>query len=236
MPRTARFFVPPEWVAKNAKAFSIPAGPTYRQIVTVLRLKTGAEVSLFTGDGHEYEGVIIDIAKPAITGEIRSVTKPSAIAPAITVCAAVTKGDGYEWMLQKCTELGVQTFIPVISDRVIKRPKDIPRRWPVIVTEACEQSGRTTLPDIREPMTLKEALQATKNMATLLLHESGTPGSWPKMHATTPIAIFVGPEGGFTEDEVLLAQDLEAHIITLPPPVLRAETAAVSAVATLRYR
>ena len=175
--RTARFFVPPEWIAKSAEAFCIPAGAFHKQIVTVLRLKVGDPISLMIGDGEEHDGHITEITKSAVMGVIAGskITKP--VIPSITVCAAMTKRDTFEWTLQKCTELGAAKFIPLLTDRVIKRPKDTPKRWYEIVREAAEQSGRTTLPAITEPLSLGEAMAYTEKCSRIFFTKVAVPNS-----------------------------------------------------------
>lgn len=232
--RTARFFVPAEWIAKSAEAFCIPAGALHKQIVTVLRMKVGDPISLMIGDGEEHDGHITEITKSAVMGVIAGskVTKP--LIPSITVCAAMTKRDTFEWMLQKCTEIGAAKFIPLLTDRVIKRPKETPKRWHDIVREAAEQSGRTTLPAITEPLSLGEAMAYTEKCSRIFFHETGG-GKLPKVHQTSCVALFIGPEGGFTEPELALARDAKAHIVTLGNLVLRAETAATVGTTLLRF-
>lgn len=232
--RTARFFVPAEWVAKSAKAFSIPPGSVHKQMTTVLRMKVGDAVSLLTGDGEELDGQITDINRSAIMGGILGSKTLPLPSPAITVCAAMTKRDTFEWTLQKCTELGAVKFIPLLTDRVIKRPKDTPKRWHEIAREAAEQSGRVTLPSIAEPMSLKAALAETTACSKILMHESGG-DKLPKLHKSSCVAVFIGPEGGFTDDEVALARTSGATIVTLGNLILRAETAAVAITTLLRY-
>ena len=232
--RTARFFVPAEWIAKSAEAFCIPAGALHKQIVTVLRMKVADPISLMIGDGEEYEGHITEITKSAVMGVIAGSKVSKPIIPSITVCAAMTKRDTFEWTLQKCTELGAAKFIPLLTDRVIKRPKETPKRWHDIVREAAEQSGRTTLPAITEPVTLGEAMAYTEKCSRIFFHETGG-SKLPKIHQTSCVALFIGPEGGFTEPELTLARDTKAHIVTLGDLVLRAETAAVVGTTLLRF-
>ncbi|MFZ2681796.1 MAG: RsmE family RNA methyltransferase [Patescibacteria group bacterium] len=232
--RTARFFVPAEWIAKSAEAFCIPAGSLHKQISTVLRMKLGDPISLMIGDGEELEGQITNITKTAIMGMIGSSNISKPILPSITVCAAMTKRDTFEWTLQKCTELGAAKFIPLLTDRVIKRPKDTPKRWNDIVREAAEQSGRTTLPTITEPLKLGEAMAYTEKSIRLFFHESGGE-KLPKLHKSSEVALFIGPEGGFSDPEITLAKNSQAHIVTLGNLILRAETAAIVGTTLLRF-
>lgn len=232
--RTARFFVPAEWIAKTSQAFCIPAGTIHKQIVAVLRMKIGAPISLMAGDGEEHDCQITAFTKSAIMGIILSSKTTQPPTPVITVCAAITKRDTFEWMLQKCTELGAAKFIPLLTERVIKRPKDNPKRWGEIVREAAEQSGRTTLPSITEPLKLNEAMAYTEKCVRIFFHESGGT-KFPKLHDSSCIALFIGPEGGFTDTELKLAQATKAHVVTIGNLVLRAETAAIVGTTLLRH-
>ena len=233
--RTARFFVSPDWIARGASAFSIPAGPMYRQIVSVLRMKVGDIVSLCPNDGSELECVITEITKAAIMGSIRQTIVGKPLRPRVVVCAAVTKRDTFEWVLQKCTELGVVEFIPLMTERVVKKTKDVPQRWNDIVREASEQSGRTTVPEIFEPMTFSAALEHTKSFERMVMHESaGKPSGMPAVREMDSVALFVGPEGGFSEKEIVEAKAAGCSVVQLGSLVLRAETAAVVGTAMIR--
>lgn len=235
--RTARFFISSEWIARGAQAFSIPAGPIYRQITSVLRMKVGDSLSLCANDGSELECTITEITKAAILGKIFTTSVGKPLRPHITVCAAVTKRDTFEWTLQKCTELGAAAFIPLISERVVKKIKDIPRRWHDIVREASEQSGRMTLPTIFDPMTLTGALEHTKSSDRFILHESlGKSTGFPVVKDMDRVTVCIGPEGGFSDAEIEKALAAGASIVQLGALVLRAETAAVVATALVRLR
>ncbi len=232
--RTARFFVPEDWIAQSAEAFSIPAGNVHRQITAVLRMKVGDHISLMTGDGTEIEGRITEMTRSAIMGVIAGSKVPSPLLPQITICAAMTKRDTFEWMLQKCTEVGAYAFIPLVTDRVIKKPKDSPQRWRDILKEASEQSGRVTMPQLNEPMTFGQALGHTEGLTRIFMHESGGK-QLPKLHKTSRVALFVGPEGGFSDQEIALARTAQAHILTLGDLIFRAETAAIVGTTLLRF-
>ncbi len=233
--RTARFFVSPEWVARGAQAFSIPAGSIYRQMTTVLRMHVGDVLSLCANDGSELTCTISEITKAAILGTITGTTVGKPLRPHITVCAAVTKRDTFEWMLQKCTEIGASAFIPLMTERVVKKVKDVPARWHEILREASEQSGRMMLPVLHDPMTLTAALEHMKTADRYVLHEAGGQATgFPKIREMDHVAIFLGPEGGFSPGEIEKAVLANIPIVQLGSLVLRAETAAVVAMALLR--
>ncbi len=232
--RTARFFVPRDWIALSAEAFSIPAGPLHKQITQVLRMKAGDQLSLLPNDGTEIHGRITEITRSAIMGVIAGSTIHKPLTPHITVCAAITKRDTFEWMLQKCTELGASAFLPLHTDRTIKKTPDVPQRWLEIIKEASEQSGRTILPIMHEPISFTKALKQTEKAVRIVFHESASDSRWPTTHKTSDIALFIGPEGGFTDEEIAKAKDHGAHIVQIGDLVLRAETAAIAAMVKVR--
>jgi len=122
----------------------------------------------------------------------------------------------------------------MITDRVIKRPKETPKRWQDIVREASEQSGRVTLPVIHEVMTLAGAVGKMHDRVKIAMHEADGAVKLPKIREMDHVAIFVGPEGGFSEPEITLLQGDGASVVRLGDLVMRAETAAVAGVALVR--
>jgi 16S rRNA (uracil1498-N3)-methyltransferase len=233
--RTARFIVSEDWLAQSAKCFAIPAGPLHHQITRVLRLKIGDHLSLLPNNGTEIDGLITDISKQAITGTLQAaVTLPDA-SPEITLAAAITTRDTFEWTLQKSTELGVTRIIPLLTERVIKRAAKTPQRWHDILREATEQSGRARTPLLTEPLSIEAALKDRQTDSKLLFDEVGGTSQLPTLHKTTPITLFIGPEGGFSEAERLLFANSGTHRLTLGSLVLRAETAALVGLSLLRF-
>ncbi len=234
--RTARFFVPADWIAQSAQAFSIPAGSIHKQIVSVLRMKPSDHISLCPNDGTEIDCEITEITKAAILGKIVGSRTAEPLRPSITVCAAITKRDTFEWTLQKCTEIGATAFIPMITDRVIKKTKEVPARWMDILREASEQSGRTTLPMIHDPSSLKSAIEQTAKFDRIVLHESvGKVAPMPKVRVMDHVALFIGPEGGFSDTEIEELRSAGSTIVQIGDLVMRAETAATVATALIRF-
>lgn len=232
---TARFFVPEEYIARSAEAFTIPVGALHRQITTVLRMKVGDPIALLPNDGTEIDGRITDITPRAIMGVIAGSSVPTPLLPEVTVCAALLKRENFELVLQKCTEIGATAFIPLLTDRTIKKITAVPERWQAIVREASEQSGRVRLPVIHEPMTFAKAIGHTDGMRRIVLHE-GDGSTLPETKKEDVVALFVGPEGGFTEHELAVARDAKSHVVHLGTTVLRAETAAIAGLTLLRCR
>jgi len=221
----------------------------------VLRLEPGAELRLFDGLGGEYRARIAP--NTAVTGRRRASPGCEVILlehlpverespQPLCLALAAIKADRFEWVLQKATELGVAEVQPLLSARSVRewdegRAAARRTRWQRIVFEACEQCGRNRLPLIQEPQSFEAWLQACRG------HRGGwvlTPDADASAAETTravaaavvPPALIIGPEGGLTADEVDLAQASGFAALRLGPRILRAETAAVAALAVLQSR
>lgn len=202
----------------------------------VLRLKTGSLVIL----AHETLG--------DITARIDSSTKEQAL---LTICsmeknnaepqqnvhlyASILKRDNFEWLAQKCVECGVKSITPLKTDRTIKTKLNV-ERLQKIMKEAAEQSGRSMVPALRETVTLTEGLQsAAQNQHDILFADTEKSGHSAKS-VSRDIALFIGPEGGWSEEEITLSKSMNARFISLGSTILRAETAAIVGVHRLAYQ
>jgi 16S rRNA (uracil1498-N3)-methyltransferase len=143
---------------------------------------------------------------------------------------SMLKKDKNEWVLQKCTELGVSHFVPIFSDRTEKTGFDEDRAIK-IVTEAAEQCGRSDIPRIREPLGLQAALDEFKDKMTLYFAEQHE-GMLDTANKSEPCGVFVGPEGGWTDEEKTLL-DANCTKLNIAQFTLRAETASVTAATIL---
>lgn len=222
------------------------AGEQARQIYQVLRLRPGHTIEVFDNGGWEYAVVLETVTADRVSGAVRAKT-PVAAEPAIqvTLYQSTLKKDNFEWILQKGTELGITSFVPVVSQRSIVRADALKRnkiaRWQRILVEAAEQSGRGCIPTLHEVLALEEALAAggTSDMALMPWEEETALGLLPALRAgqwgstAVPlrIALFIGPEGGYTAAEIDLARAAGVLPVTLGPRILRSETAAVVAAA-----
>ena len=225
------------------------------QIRRVFRLKVGDSVILFDGSGSDYECIIDEFSgESKIKGDNRSdrgsgptsmrvhitTTKRSAFLPAreVILCAAIVKKDTFEWIVEKATELGVTKIIPIMAERSEKKNLNEDRLKKIAI-EASEQSGRGTIPAIEKIMTLKEIIdvQAGPTCAEPYDHmlafniegklfeqdEQGLPS------CGSPLFVFVGPEGGWSPDEIDMFHKNKVLVVSLGTQVLRAETAVVAA-------
>lgn len=207
------------------------------QLRNVLRLRPGDHVRVF--DGLLSADQIVELAN---TSEGRVVGEtPHAPEPRTHLAAypALLQRDKFEPVLQKLTEVGAASITPVITARGLVREGPDERRmarWRAIVTEAAEQSGRGRVPMIGGALPFEAALCAAPGLK-LVAYEAERQQQLRTALATRPdvVAVFVGPEGGFTPDEVLRARELGAAVITLGPRVLRTETASPVLAALVLY-
>lgn len=214
------------------------------QVKNVLRLRTGDRAVFFDGDGHEHQSEIISIGGDAGRGgkggretslkfrviETRPVKPFSNLR--LSLAFSLIKKDKMEWIIEKCTEIGVREFIPLVSDRSEKKGFDL-KRMKKISIEASEQSGRTDIPKIHEPRTLSEFLVycgEPEKKKLIVFHTEGADFENEKKNllVLSEIVACVGPEGGWSEDEIKMLAEKGAMIARLNAPVLRAETAAVA--------
>lgn len=205
--------------------------PLIHQMRDVLKLKAGESVALFNGSGRDFAFRIAKISPQAVFGHITGIAENKRDPMRkVLLYQALVKKNNFEWVLQKCTELGVKKFIPVITERSMK--KGLKReRLEKIMREAIEQSGQDKIPEITEPVQFSETVGSIGAGETLILCDpGGTNGKLPITDHRLPIHVFIGPEGGFTEQEVNTVRERGGTILSLGQRILRAETAAVAAV------
>jgi 16S rRNA (uracil1498-N3)-methyltransferase len=204
------------------------------QWLRVLRLKIGDCVILFDGSGFDYKYMLSDINKKK--AELKLLEKnQNSILPSfnLTLCPSLIKKDKLEWVIEKCTELGVGKFEPVISSRSEKKALSL-TRLENIAKEAAEQSGRAVVPIIARPISLKEKLNDGQS-EFIMFDPSGTEdiSVVKSIIKDKPIEVFIGPEGGWTQEEIELFKNKRARIISLGHMTLRAETAAIVGIALM---
>jgi 16S rRNA (uracil1498-N3)-methyltransferase len=208
-----------------------------KHLVKVLRLQAGAEVCVFDGCGTEIEGRIVRASAAGVEmalGARHRVPLPLVI---ITLLQAVPRGDRMDFIVQKTTELGVTRIVPVLSARGMVKPTPGKiRRWRTIAQEAARQSGRGDVPDVAEVSTLDVALAgaAAAGGTRLVLWEEERALPLRQIFAQTPpmpVTLLVGPEGGFSQEEVERARLQGFRTVGLGARILRVETAALVAVA-----
>lgn len=230
----ARFFCSD--AVAPASTFALPNGVA--QHVRVLRLREGDGIVLFDGRGGETPATIDSIGKREVSvTTAQHVAIEREAARMVTLYTALIANDRMDWLIQKTTELGVAAIQPLYTERSQRIPGDVGKRvehWRGVAIAACEQCGRNRIPDVAAPMSLRDALPATQGQVNVLLDAEGGIGqanSGAAGHMS--LNVFVGPEGGFApqEREALLAHCQSK--LRIGATVLRAETAALAAMALL---
>ena len=208
----------------------------------VLRLAPGDWLWLLDGAGGEYPAELAVVERGRVTAKLGARQAGRAEPAArVVLCQGVLKAAKFEVMLQKCTELGIAAFVPLLTERAVAAAEEASeakrRRWTKIVTEAVEQCGGTKLPELNAPRPLVHALtdMLPRSIALIPWEEERATSLRAALHealerigeAPSEVRLFVGPEGGFSAGEVALAQRHGAIPVTLGPRILRAETAAI---------
>jgi 16S rRNA (uracil1498-N3)-methyltransferase len=197
----------------------------------VMRLGVGAELLLFDGQSGEWLARIADAGKKRMTLVVERRTHDAEAIPDVWLAFAPIKRAQTDWLVEKATELGVARLLPVMTQRTVAERVKL-ERLESIAIEAAEQCGRTRLPDIAEPVTLKQMLSSRDAARKLYFADEG--GGEPASEAFRPgpALILIGPEGGFTDEERALIRAARSAVpISLGPRILRAETAALAALA-----
>lgn len=238
-----RFFVAPELVRQPGAVVTLPKELAH-QVRDVLHLQPGEQVVLLDNSGDEIAASVAGVNKYAVAVQLLERRPGKSESPIrIILCQGLLKSARFEWILEKGTELGVSVFSPILCRRSMAGLEDAGtskvQRWQRIITEAAEQSGRARLPQLLPTRTLKDALASIPPGALALMpweeeHDLSLRDAL-KSSAASTVVIFIGPEGGLTVEEVRQAQQHGAQIVSLGPRILRAETAALAAVANVMY-
>lgn len=236
MAELPRFFLP----AGDLQGESVTVtGEVLHHLHSVLRLKVGAELLLLDGAGKCCRGRLAALDRRAATVVVLERWQERESCCPLLLLQGLPKGDKFDLVLQKGTELGITRFQPLLSERTVSRPERGRReRWERIVSEAARQSRRPCLPQVAELLPLAEAVAAVTAPLRLLLWESGSRPLADVLPAEPPaeVAVLVGPEGGLTEGEVALAAAAGFVPVHLGPRILRTETAGLAIAAVLQYR
>lgn len=219
-------------------------GETARQIKTVLRMQPGDEIIVLDNSGNEWRVALTEVTGQAVNGEILAV-QPAQGEPSLhlSLYQGTLKAQKFEWVLQKGTEIGVSRFVPTICHRsIVNAQDDLARkrdRWERVILEAAEQSGRGRLPVLEPARPLAAAIRDAMLHHRLLImawEEAAGPALKEILdQVEASIALFIGPEGGFTVAEAALAREAGACLVKLGPRIMRAETAGLAASAAVLF-
>jgi 16S rRNA (uracil1498-N3)-methyltransferase len=204
-------------------------GPEAHHLALVCRLRAGDEICLFNGDGREYPARVLATSKRAVQLEVLGVAQPRReLACPLEIAAPLPKGDRAQFLIEKLTELGVTTFVPLLCARSVVHPGagkiDKLERY---VIEASKQCGRNVLMHIAAPVEWAAYCQpGDVEELRIVAHPSGGAMDWSGANLTK-IRCAVGPEGGFTDDEIAMATAHGWRVVNLGPRIMRVETAAL---------
>jgi 16S rRNA (uracil1498-N3)-methyltransferase len=241
---SARLFIEPSKLADDVVVLT---DEDHRYLTRVLRLGVGETVTLFDGKSVEATARITRVGPRALELKIEERHAVTAIErPSVTVIQSLAKGDKLDLVVQKATELGAARIIPVTTVRAVARldagairAMSRRARWQKIAREAARQSGRLDVPDVEGVTALETALSASpKDALKIMLWEGARQSTLRSVLPETPpqqIVIAVGPEGGFTVEEVEAARHAGFQPVGLGPRILRTETAALVTLAILGY-
>ena len=225
----------------------IITGSRVHQIRDVLRMKTGDEIIVLDNTGFEYQVSLTNISPKEVVGKVvakkQSYTEPRT---KIALYQSLLNREKFELVLQKCTEVGVTSFVPVIAERsIIRKLEKITlqklTRFESIITEAAEQSGRGKIPKLKRPISMTQAVSQLEDYDFCLVGSAQKECASLKqvLRKTTSkpvnIALFIGPEGGFSDKELEILESSGVLAFSLGERILRTETAAVIASGIILY-
>ena len=236
------FFVSSSDISNNSVYFSSEES---KHICQVLRMTIGEEILVCDDSSHRHCCKLVSVSRDSCVAEILSTeeysNQPSAL---VTVYAGLSKGDRFDYLIQKCVECGVYAIVPFVSERCISRPskdeydKKV-KRFQKIADEAVRQSGRSQRVTIKDILSFDQAAKAAANHATpLFLYENENQKSLSTIlngSDGTDYSVFTGPEGGFSEEEVKKALEYGMNVVSIGPRILRCETAPVAALCAIMY-
>lgn len=232
------FYISPTDISETKATLT---GDDARHLQQVLRIKKGEIIGLFDGAGTTYTARVEDIKKSAVHTVILQTQKNSRKPPYVSIAQCVVKKKNMDLIVQKSTELGIHSFLPVISQNcsLTYRPSTQECRWQKIALEACKQCGQPFTPQIERTCTLVDLLSNCQEYDTkiLLWENESKLGIKPFCRKNPPnsILLLVGPEGGFTLEEVTMAVSSGWTSASLGTLTLRAETAAIAALSITQY-
>ena len=211
-------------------------------LVNVLRLRTNDKLIVFNGQGGEFQATLDQIGKKTSSIKIEHFVGIDRESPLYTELAiGVSKGDRMDWIVQKSTELGVSSISPLITERSelklnAERWQKKLHHWREIIISACEQCGRSLLPELKDPVSLQDYVLNCHTSFKVVLHPESNSTPMDIVENPKDIALLIGPEGGFSDEEVAIAEKNNFNKWTLGSRVLRTETAPIVALSLLQAK
>lgn len=223
-------------------------GSDVNHIKNVLRMETGEHVVICDREGKDYYCELVSLSQDEVIAQINQINDTESELPAkLYLFQGIPKKDKMELIIQKGVELGAFEIIPVSMKRCVAKIEDGKKeqkkleRWQGIATSAAKQSGRGIIPNVHSVMSFKEAVSYGKQMDCCLVpyeqaeNMSTTVEQVKKASKSKSVGIFIGPEGGFDENEIELIEEAGFHAVTLGKRILRTETAGLTILSILMY-
>ena len=236
------FFIEPDAIQDDCVAIT---GPLAHHLIESLRIQPGEEIWLAQSGGPRFRARTLCADPGRLTAAILyRLERPAASFPRITLALALVKGEHMDWAIQKATELGMARLVPLITSRTVVRVRAerVPNRiarWATIAREAAQQSMRWEIPDVTEPESFETWCAREKSACRLLLWENPQGRllreSLRGTRSPETIALAIGPEGGFDNQEVTKAQHHGFETVSLGPRILRTETAVLATLAIIQH-
>lgn len=211
-----------------------------RHVTRVLRLKAGDAITLFNGRGCEFRAELTRSERSETRVRVKAPSEVSRESPlAVTLLQGISRGERMDYALQKAVELGVSRIIPVAAARSVvrlegSRAEKRLRHWTEVVRSACEQSGRTQVPEVETVQSLSDGLASVHGATGLLLAPAAEKSLNALPRPAGALCLLVGPEGGLSDDEIARARGTGFQAVHLGPRVLRTETAGIAALAVIQ--
>jgi 16S rRNA (uracil1498-N3)-methyltransferase len=235
--RIPRIYLPQPLSAGNNVELDTNA---LRHVVQVLRLKAGHPLILFNGEGGEYMAELGQVEKRRATAhitEFHDINRESNLYTHLGL--GISKGERMDFALQKAVELGVNEITPLFTEHCVvqlndKRALKKREHWQAVIISACEQSGRNTLPGLNDSQSIKHWINTSSSTTKLILDSAASTTLATVKPGTAGVILAIGPEGGFSQTEIDLAQENDFIGITLGPRVLRTESAAIASLTAIQ--
>ncbi len=214
----------------------------FNHSIRVLRLKDGAPIILFNGQGGDYEGELCEVEKKRASARIGQHHARESESPLnITLGQCISRGEKMDYTIQKAVELGVNTIVPLFSERCgVKLKHDrLDKKidhWQGVIISACEQCGRNQIPTLEQPVALENWLQLHQNELKLVLAPTAEDTLATLDAPQSGATLLIGPEGGLSDTEIALAMRHGYTGIRLGPRILRTETAGLTALSAMQIR
>lgn len=241
-----QFFVEPNQIQGNQITI---LGKDVNHIKNVLRMKPGEELAISNGvDGKEYRCGIVALEEECIICQLRFIKEEGVELPSqVTLYQGLPKADKMEWIVQKMVELGVYQIVPVTAKRCVvkldeKKAGNKIARWQTIAEAAAKQSKRKIVPKVTPVVGFRDAIRHAASMQVKIIPYELAEGMErtrtiiSNIQQGQQIALFIGPEGGFEEEEIAFALEAGIEPVTLGKRILRTETAGLTVMSWIMYQ